>query len=147
VIEGVIPADAPMGETALQLVADECGWSVGIMVLGSPLVAAINDDTVTPGQRVTVTAGGFAPSTPASLSIDSVPVQGECIPECHFLGRGTSASADGSVVFRERIPRDTRPGRHTLWVSGDSLDGITEYELSVEITVVAGGTLPPTDTE
>jgi hypothetical protein len=146
VLDGVIPVDAPIDEAELRVIGDDdcLGWNY-IWVLASPDAITIDDDTVAPGQRVTVVAGGFLPHEGAALTIDSAPVQGECIPRCVYLAYSRT-DAIGMVVFRARVPRDISAGRHVLWVTGAAMDGISDAYLSIEITVRPGSTLPPTDT-
>jgi hypothetical protein len=147
-VTGIIPADAWLGEADIDVEASDGCWAQAfIEIVLSPRAISIDDVTVRPGQQVTVRAGGFVPKSPILLSIDSAPVQGECWPHpCVWLGEARSTDR-GAVVFRVRIPRDTSLGRHTLVVSGDKPDGLSENYLTVEVTVVAGATLPPTDTE
>jgi hypothetical protein len=146
VVQGVIPAETPIGVTQLDVVSDQCIANAYVVILGSPEQVTIDDDTVIPGQRVTLRAGGFMENGHVVVSIDTFPTQGECWPRpCRYLGTGTT-SAVGSVVIHVRIPRDTAPGEHSLWVSGYMAGGEREDSLGVDITVV-GGTLPPTDTE
>ena len=57
-----------------------------------------------------------------------------------------STSSTGSVVTHVRIPRDTTPGPHSVWVSGYLADGMREDSFGVDILVGPGATLPPTDT-
>jgi hypothetical protein len=146
VVEGVVPTDAPVDEAELRVIGDDgCLAYLYFWVLGSPDTISIDDDTVMPGQRVTVTAGGFLPNGDALLSIDNAPTQGECIPRCLYLAM-SQTNGVGSVVFRARIPRHISAGRHVLWVTGGHLNGISDAYQSIEITVGAGSTMPPTDT-
>ncbi len=146
VVQGVIPADAPIGETQLDVVSGECIANAYVVVLGSPEQVTVDDDTVIPGQRVTLRAGGFTVNGHVLVSIDTYPTQGECWPRpCRFLGTART-SAVGSVVVHVRIPRDTAPGAHSLWVSGYMAGGDREDSLGVDIMVGPGVTLPPTDT-
>jgi hypothetical protein len=144
IVDGLVPDDAPIGEASLRVLADGCVAYTYFVVLGSEAKVNVDDATVVAGQRMTVSAGGFAPNAPLLLSIDSAPTQGECFPEpCHYLGEAR-ASDLGSAVFHVRLPLDTSPGKHRLWVSGDVPEVITEVSLGVDITVV-GADLPSTD--
>jgi hypothetical protein len=145
VIEGVLPIDARIGQALLIVSDDRCRADLYILVLGSRDVVTIDDDTVRPGQRVTVTAGGFQPNSLVLLSIDRAPTQGECGPQpCRYLGTG-EASSDGTAVIRARIPRDTAAGAHRLWLTGLAPDDIFEFSIGVDITVFPAGPLPATD--
>lgn len=145
VVIGVIPADAHSGEAQVTVIASDACWAHAFIIVAlSPRAISIDDATVLAGQRVTVRAGGFLPNATLLLSIDSGPTQGMCFPKpCHYLGEAR-ASELGSAVFRVRIPRDTSAGAHRLWVSGYSPDGLSEFSLGVDITVV-GADLPQTD--
>jgi hypothetical protein len=144
-VEGVLPSDAPIGEAELQVVAaDGCYASAYIVVLGSEAAVSVDDDTVRLGQLVTITAGGFLPQQTVSAFINGGGVQEEC-PGCHWLATART-TADGSVVVRVLIPRDTSLGAHHLGVHGTALDGVGDQYLVADITVRAGS-LPPTDTD
>jgi hypothetical protein len=109
----------------------------------------VDDETVRPGQVVTVRAGGFQPRTTVFITIDTHPTQGECWPRpCRQLGGFHGTSAVGSVVIRVRIPSDVAPGVHGLFTNGYSPSGeIYDLTVGTQITVVGpSGTLPPTDT-
>jgi hypothetical protein len=149
IVEGVIPYDAPIGETQVRVESVHCVAWAYLLVIGSPEVMSVDDPTVVPGQVVTVTASGFQPNTPVGLTIDRHPTQGECWPHpCRMLGRGGQASADGTVVIRVRIPSDVARGVHGLYANGYSPDGMSDLTVGTQITVVGpAGTLPPTDTE
>ncbi len=148
VVDGLIPEDAAIGEAWLQVVSVDCWADVYILIIGSPETMHVNDDTVVPGQRVTVTAGGFLPNSGVGLTIDTHPTQGECLPvACRWIGRGALTAANGSVVIHARIPSDVTPGVHMLFANGYSPDGISDFTVGAPITVVATGTLPPTDTD
>lgn len=149
VIVGVVPVEAEVGEHNVTVWAnDECVAFAWLMVSLSARAIGIDDETVLPGQSVTVTVGGFMADGRVDLSIDSAPTQGECWPEpCLYLGYAM-ASDVGSASIAARIPDDTSRGTHTLWVSGWAPDAMTEFNLGIDITVIgASGTLPPTDTE
>ncbi len=148
VVAGVIPDDAPEGETDVTVWAsEECFVFAFVIVSLSPLGVRIDDDDVLAGQPVTLTAGGFLARSPVIVTFDSAMTQGECYPvQCRVL-RSVRASAVGSAVIRLRIPRDASPGPHQLWVNGASADGLSEFSMRVDIRVVGGSTLPPTDAE
>ena len=142
---GVIPSDAPWGENYITVKASEECWAEAfIVVLLSPRAISVDDDTVRPGQLVTISAGGFAPNHPVSAFLGAGGVQEDC-PGCIWLESGRT-SARGSVVIRVRIPRDTPLGPQHLGVHGLAPDGIGDLYVVTDITVVAAGTLPPTDT-
>ena len=146
-VAGVVPRDAPIGEVILYVVAeDACSSNSYFTVLGSPRAASIDDDIVVPGQRVTVRAGGL-PRRPTSF----------CRSTAARRKVNATLNATGSGALLDVGGRDGRdpcadPPRHLAgstsamgeWsVAGHDL----RIQLGVEITVVAGGTLPPTDTE
>ena len=146
IVEGVVPRDFPIAETWFDVIGEDgCSASSYFVVLGSAQVASIDDNSVVAGQLVTLRAGGFAARSSVSVTFDSVITQGECSPGCRVL-RSARTSAVGSAVIRTRIPRDASLGPHVLVVNGDSADGISEFSMGVDITVVGGSTLPPTDT-
>ena len=147
VVEGLIPADTPIGEAEMQVVGAHCIAYTSLLVIGSAAAMTVDDDTPVPGQVVTISAGGFAIESPIEISIDRYPIQGECYPRaCRFIGTG-SADTLGHVVMQVRIPRDVKPGTHHLYATGYSPDGISDFTVGVAIHVAgATGTLPPTDT-
>jgi hypothetical protein len=149
VVDGRIPADAPIAETELRVLSSDCIAYAWTVVIGSPETMSVDDDTVVPGQIVTVTASGFVPHTNVFLTIDTHPSQGECWPHpCRRVGDFAQTSAVGSVVMRVRIPTDVAPGVHGLYANGYTPDS-NAYDLTVgtHITVVPASTLPPTDTQ
>lgn len=147
VVEGVIPATAPIGEAEMQVVGPQCIAYTYLLVIGSAEAMTVDDGSPRPGQVVIVSAGGFATSSPIDISIDRYPIQGECYPRaCRFIGAG-SADEVGRVVMHVRIPADVEPGTHHLYATGYSPDGISDFTVGVAIHVAgATGTLPPTDT-
>jgi hypothetical protein len=149
-VEGVIPADSPIGEDVLRVISGDCSAFDWLVVIGSPEAMSVDDETVAPGQLVTVTAGGFVPHTSVFLTIDTYPTQGECWPHpCRQIGGFGRTSSVGSVVIRVRIPADVTPGVHGLFTNGYTPDSnIYDLTVGTRIRVVgASGTLPPTDTE
>ena len=147
VVEGVIPADTPIGEAEMRVVGAHCIAYTSLLVIGSAEAMTVDDETPVPGQVVTISAGGFAIESPIEISIDRYPIQGECYPRaCRFIGTG-SADTLGHVVMHVRIPSDVKPGTHHLYATGYSPDGISDFTVGVAIHVAgATGTLPPTDT-
>jgi hypothetical protein len=142
----LVPADAPPRQADVDVRSDVCQASAWVIVVGSADSIDIDDDTPVPGQLVTVSTGGFGFHEGASLSIDSAPTQGECFPrDCVFLAFGETSGV-GAVSLRGRIPRETSPGRHRLWVTSTDLEGFADDYRSIDITV-RPGTVPPTDTE
>ena len=146
-VTGIVPTDARAGEQSVTVKASDDCWAEAFVVISlSPLGITIDEETVMPGQRVTVRAGGFLPKGHVVITIDTFPTQGECWPRpCRVLGMA-STSSTGSVVTHVRIPRDTTPGPHSVWVSGYLADGMREDSFGVDILVGPGATLPPTDT-
>jgi len=157
-VEVVIPADAPVGDYSLLLRLEGCATSPwGEMTLATITVVAglpsisISDDTVVPGQRVTVRATGFGRDEIVTVSLDDPDYLGN---GCCVLARAM-ADADWSVMVRLRLPGDLSPGAHTLSLVGWGPEALFPEVLEVQITVAAGGvpppsaqtaTIPPTDT-
>jgi hypothetical protein len=132
-VQGVIPADTPYGDASIwALTGAGCGSESQIVVVGSFEQISIDDDTVEPGQLVTITAGGFAPDDGVGLYLDGDPR--DATNTTGPLG-GAEADDRGSVVVRARIPDDISPGAHYLLLSGSSFDGIADLGLVVQITV------------
>ena len=98
VVVGVIPSDAPSGENYVTVKASEECWAEAFIVVAlSPRAISVDDDIVSPGQLVTISAGGFAPNQPASAFMGGGGVQEEC-PGCIWLGEGRTSPL-GSVVI------------------------------------------------
>ena len=91
-------------------------------------------DTTTPvaGGAVTVSGGGFMPSTELTIELHSTPV---------VLGT-TTTDASGNYTTSVVIPADTAPGQHLLVVTGLGPDG-QPRSVSTEITVVADTAVSP----
>ena len=92
--------------------------------LGRPLTA------VAPGQRVRVTAGGFAPGTEVTLSL--VTATGADLPE-----GSAAAGADGRIDTRPKIPDDAPAGAAQMTAVGLSPGG-DELLRAWALTVAAG---------
>jgi hypothetical protein len=54
---------------------------------------------------------------------------------CDQVLRNALTSDSGTVVIKARIPRDIRPGRHTLTLNGTAADEFSELGLTVSFTV------------
>jgi len=133
VVNGVIPADAAFGDTPLSVMVNaECGGQTSIAVVGSPEAISIDDDTVVPGQQVTIKASGFAAEGPVALYLDGDARDALC--RCRFLAEA-QANAVGFVEIVVRIPPDVSPGAHFLTLNGDSFDFMHDVGLTVRITV------------
>jgi hypothetical protein len=91
-------------------------------------------DTVTPlaGGPITVSGGGFMPSTELTIELHSTPV---------VLGT-TTTDGFGNYTTTVTIPADTEPGVHQLVVTGLGPDG-QPRSVSTEITVLAEGATAP----
>lgn len=92
----------------------------------------IDDNTVTPGQLVTISGSGFAARTTLTMTFNSHP---------RSLG---TAQSDAAGAFRVsvQIPNDAEDGRHTITVTGLNSQGGTH---TVTISLTASGTgLPQT---
>jgi len=132
-VQAVIPPESPHGDASIWVLTREgCGAETLIVLVGSLERISIDDDTVVPGQLVTITAGGFDPEGGASVYLDGDPRDAANLaPQ---IG-GAEADAQGSVVVSVRIPDDVSPGAHYLVLSGDSFDGTSDLGLVVQITV------------
>lgn len=128
-----VPVDAPFGEASLRVSAGPgCSADAFLSVVGSLEAIAIDDDTVKPGQAVTITAGGFEPSGPITVMLDGDAF--DALSTGRDLG-STRANDVGAVRVDVRIPRGTSPGRHFLTVNGSSFDGARDLVLSVDVSV------------
>ena len=88
--------------------------------------AQVSDATVTPGEQVTVTGGGFAPSRELRVDMDSDPV---------FLGT-TRSDAGGRFTATVTIPSNASPGVHRIVVSGPGTGGGTHRSIATVNVVV-----------
>ena len=148
VVRGLVPPSTAIGDAQLQVLSDLCTAYTSMLVLGSAERMTVDDTTVSPGQLVTIRAGGFLPDTSVGITIDRAPVQGECYPyPCRQIGGGPTDDV-GAAMIEVRIPTDVDAGVHHLYASGYSPDSsISDLTVGVEIRVAgATGTLPPTDT-
>ncbi len=96
----------------------------------------LSSSQVRPGEPITVTGSGFAPSSTVTISFDT-----------QVLGR-TVARTDGVFTTTVTIPANATPGTHTIASSGINPDG-TPRRLTSTVTVLGatanrGGTLPRT---
>ena len=151
-IDVVIPADAPVGNYTLLLRLDECATSPWpelpldtIAVVPVLPEISISDDTVLPGQRVTIRATGFNRDDTVYLTLDNPEHLGLECASC-LLATGQTNS-DWSVVITVRLPRDLSPGAHTLTLFGWGPELLFPEEMELVITVGIRATIPPTDTE
>ena len=158
-IDVVIPADAPIGNYALLLRLDECATSPWPEISISRIAVvpvlpeiSVSDDTVLPGQRVTIRATGFNRDDTVYLTLDNPEHLGLECTSC-LLATGQTNS-EWSVVITVRLPRDLSPGSHILTLFGWGPELLFPEELEVVINVGAASqgrtsptaTLPPTDT-
>lgn len=128
----VIPREAPFGYGVLSVIASkECLSEALLLIASYGQSMAIDDQTVTPGQRVTITAIGFQPRFAVSLHLDCDPREVPC-PE---LGRAPASPVDGSVEIVMEIPRDITPGEHFFFLNGIWVDGVMDLGLDVHFTV------------
>ncbi|HEX2272940.1 MAG TPA: hypothetical protein VHG90_03590 [Acidimicrobiales bacterium] len=91
--------------------------------------AQVSDATVTPGEQVTVTGGGFAPNRDLRIDMDSDPV---------FLGT-TRSDAGGRFTATVTIPLNASPGAHRIVVSGPGPGGGTHRSIATVNVVVTVG--------
>lgn len=132
-VSGVIPADSPPGDASIWVMTSEgCGSSSLVFVVGSLEGISIDDDTVVPGQRVTITAGGLAPDGIVALHVDCDGL--DALTPCPALATAQATPA-GSVVMAIAIPRDLARGAHYLVLNGTSFDDTSDLSLVVQITV------------
>ena len=95
--------------------------------------ATVTDSTVTPGQTVTVSGGGFASGSTVTISLN---------PGGTALGSDT-AGADCSFSAAVTIPTSVLAGSYTIQASGTDPSGNARV-LSAAVTVGAAGGLPTT---
>jgi hypothetical protein len=100
---------------------------LGIAVAGG----SVGTSSIRPGQSVELTASGFEPSSPVTVTLRSEP---------RVLGTA-NAAADGTFRLSVDIPSDAEPGAHRLEVSGTGADGASHVVAS-DITII--DTLPNT---
>ena len=132
-VSGVIPPDTPFGDSTVTVsVTEVCGAEADFSVVGSVEAVAIDDDTVRPGQTVTITASGYQPG-------DSIVVilEGDAYDLDSTGFELGSAPADklGYARIVVRIPRDISAGRHFLTANGYSFDGTSDLFQAVNIKV------------
>jgi hypothetical protein len=94
-----------------------------------------NDSTVTRGQKITISGGGFQANKSLSITFTSTPVS---------LGTTTSNSS-GRYSALVTIPSDATAGSHTITVSGPGAAGGTHNSV-IGVTVLASS-LPATGGE
>jgi hypothetical protein len=96
----------------------------------------VSDGTVTPGEAVTITGGGFAGGSDLTVTFFSSPIS---------MGTIT-ADAAGNYSARVTIPQSAPAGNHTIVVSGpDAVSGTREVRTAVVVQgSSSGGTLPLT---
>lgn len=145
-IDVVIPLDAGWSDSTVRVTTNEgCYADADLIVLPSHAEVSVDDDSVVPGQRVTMTGGGFMPEEGVAVFLDGDPRDALC--RCRELATGRT-TAVGTARLSVRIPRGTRPGRHQLLLIGPAfVDPTIDLGLVAHITVAAVGTMPPTDTE
>jgi hypothetical protein len=141
-IDVVIPSEAPFGYAQVRVIATEtCRSEAHFLLATAEQSMSIDDGTVTPGQRVTLTAIGFAPDGSASLHLDCDPRETPC-PQ---LGTARTSEVDGSVVMVVWIPEDIAAGDHFLMLYGVWVDQVGDLGLVAAFTVEGGQRMPPTD--
>jgi LPXTG-motif cell wall-anchored protein len=96
----------------------------------SACTVGTSEVNVTPGQTITVSISGFAPSTQVSLALDG-----------QALGSVTT-DGSGAASATVTIPSNITPGTHTLSASGDSGVGGT-CDPSTTLTVVGAAAGAP----
>jgi hypothetical protein len=128
----VIPPDAPYGYGVLTVRAGKKCSSQALLLLASDGQSmAIDDETVRPGQRVTLTAIGFQPRFAVSLHLDCDPQEVEC-PQVASI---PTSPVDGSVHIVVEIPPDITPGEHFWLLNGIWVDGVGDLGLVAHFTV------------
>lgn len=98
--------------------------------------AAVGEPTPALGEEVAVSGSGWQAGSEVTLTLLSQP---------QLLG---TAQVDGNGDFSTTvtIPSDTRPGRHTLRVSGTGEDGVARtVDLDVQVRPAAPPEDPPPD--
>lgn len=133
VTAGVVPADARLGDMIVQALASEfCGAMTYLFVVASLQGIGIDDDTVAPGQQVTIRASGFLPESALGVFLDGDP--GDLLCECRELA-SAQTNASGSVEVIVQIPDDVAPGQHIIVLAGAAPDAASDLSQSVAITV------------
>jgi hypothetical protein len=92
---------------------------------------AVSRTVVAAGGTITVTGEGFQPGSQVTVSLVGV---------VQVLGT-TTARADGTFSVDVTIPRNVRPGRYILRVSGTGADG-QPRTVDTSITVAAAAAAP-----
>ncbi|HEY3673417.1 MAG TPA: hypothetical protein VGN51_20950 [Acidimicrobiia bacterium] len=100
-----------------------------------PVTPTVDTTTPVAGGSITVTGGGFMPSTELTVELHSTPV---------VLGT-TTTDVYGNYQANVVIPADTPPGPHQLVVTGLGPDGQTR-SVATDITVVAPDTVVSPET-
>lgn len=91
---------------------------------GGPVVA-VSDNTVVPGQQLTVSGDGWLPNSTVTFTFFS---------EATGLG-SAPVDADGSFSAQVTIPADADPGPHRLVTTGTSAAG-TPASVELQLTVL-----------
>jgi hypothetical protein len=128
----VVPADIPFGDAGIRVASEGCSWDAYVGVVGSDEGIGLDDDTVTPGQSVTLTATGFQPGDSVGVMLDGDAF--DALSEGRSLASGTANEA-GAVRITVRIPPDVSPGPHFLTANGYSFDGENDLFLRADFTV------------
>jgi hypothetical protein len=132
-VSGVIPADTPFGDTSVSVtVAEVCGAEAALSVVGSVESVGIDDDTVRPGQSVTLTASGYQPGDSIVVILDGDAYD---LDSTGFELGSAPADKLGYARIVVRIPRDISAGRHFLTANGYSFDGTSDLFQAVNIKV------------
>ncbi len=92
----------------------------------------VSETTIAPGEDVTVSGNGFAPSSDVDVTIESTPR--------HLAS--DRADQSGSFSATVEIPQDMSEGEHTLIASGSAPDGATHL-LSAQV-LISDESLPRT---
>lgn len=128
-----VPPDAAYGEVdLLAVVGERCATQAYLHIVGSLEGIEIDDDSVEPGQSVTITASGFLPRESVGIVLDGDAF--DALSQGRALG-GAEADDLGHVTVVVRIPTAVSAGAHFLTANGYSFDGTHDVMLRVDITV------------
>jgi hypothetical protein len=109
------------------------GGTTSTTQAGTTSTGTVNDNTVTPGQKVVFTARGFGEEEDLDAEFRSTPVS---------LGQVTS-DANGNVRATFTIPTSATAGSHQIVVFGPGPNGETHTAIANVTVVAAGGTSLP----
>jgi hypothetical protein len=130
-INGSVVSSAVFSEQGDQAVADTGLTQVGLQFASSAGVAL-------PGDNINLRASGFAPGSPLVVWIQSTPTKLVA----------TTADTEGSEATEFTIPRNLKPGSHTLQINGVDANGnIVSLAYGIEVQTTPTDSQAQTQTE